>query len=421
MATRNIDNVYKRKKYKDAQYGDKKSRTDDYTGERVFKGNDQTSLYKHPITKTSDTDHITPITVVEKRYPGLTEDQKKVLVNNEKHNYATTNSKLNRSKGGLENHEYLIRQIKKGEPENLKTSTQMIAKEIDSRIHMDMAATGMYIQNVADSTKDIIKTATTGAGNALATSAIPLALLAIQNLVAVANKEKTFSEAAKDVGAMEASVALTGGTTQIAFRLFAKPAQDYELVHMERIGHISQIGNVVIVANLIARTTARYIDGNISAEDFLSDIGQEAIGMVSGILAHKLFLMCALPGSTLASMITCAVCTEIHSRAKELLQERNDNQEIQRIADTASAELKKQQEELRRLMEANHSKWEEEMNEIFQEIAMGLVQQNTQITNHNLRKFAQKVSLYETGEACCDALLRNRNGEMSLYLLSGNE
>ena len=126
---RDIDDVSKRNRYKDEQLGNKMSRKDDYTRERKFKGNKADAKHRHPSNKTLDTDHITPLNVVKKRYPELTKEQQQKLANNAQHNYALTNSKLNRSKGDLENHEYLIRQFKKGEGENLETTTRMLAKE----------------------------------------------------------------------------------------------------------------------------------------------------------------------------------------------------------------------------------------------------------------------------------------------------
>ena len=39
IVAREIDDIAKRKKYKQNQYGDRKSRKDDYTGERDFSGN----------------------------------------------------------------------------------------------------------------------------------------------------------------------------------------------------------------------------------------------------------------------------------------------------------------------------------------------------------------------------------------------
>lgn len=48
----------------------------------------------------------------------------------------------------MENHKYLIRQIKRGRSEKLKTSVTMLAKEVDSRVHMDVKATNMYVENI---------------------------------------------------------------------------------------------------------------------------------------------------------------------------------------------------------------------------------------------------------------------------------
>ena len=142
---REIDDIAKRKKYKQNQYGDRKSRKDDYTGERVFSGNTKKAIKKHPIDKISDTDHVTPIKVVQSRYKGLSDDQQRIIANSE-HNYAITNSKLNRSKGGLENHEYLMRQTLKGENPGLKTSAKMLEKEAESRMDTRIYASDLIVR-----------------------------------------------------------------------------------------------------------------------------------------------------------------------------------------------------------------------------------------------------------------------------------
>lgn len=63
---------------------------------------------------TTDDDHITPLKVIEERFPNLSSEQQEQIAN-QYYNLALTNSKLNRSKGALENHEYLQRQFKTGQ------------------------------------------------------------------------------------------------------------------------------------------------------------------------------------------------------------------------------------------------------------------------------------------------------------------
>lgn len=111
---REIDDIAKRKQYREEQFDGKRSTTDEYRGGRIFSGNSPSASYKHPIEKLTDNDHITPLEVVAERYPNLSKEQQKQIAN-QYYNLALTNSKLNRSKGALENHEYLQRQFKTGQ------------------------------------------------------------------------------------------------------------------------------------------------------------------------------------------------------------------------------------------------------------------------------------------------------------------
>lgn len=66
---RPIDDTSKRNRYRDDKFGGKKSVTDEYTGERIFYGNAKEAIHRHPTAKTTDGDHVTPLNVIEKRYP----------------------------------------------------------------------------------------------------------------------------------------------------------------------------------------------------------------------------------------------------------------------------------------------------------------------------------------------------------------
>ena len=119
---RELDDVTNRKKYKEEKFNGKRSMKDEYTGERIFIGNAKDAKYKH--SSTADSDHVTSIEVVKKRYKDLKPEQQKKIVNNEKYNYAMTDASLNRSKGSLENHEYLARKLSRA-----KTAYQSGEKE----------------------------------------------------------------------------------------------------------------------------------------------------------------------------------------------------------------------------------------------------------------------------------------------------
>lgn len=143
--SRDIDDVYRRGKYKDEAFGDKRSISDDYTGDRIFRGN--TGLInKHPVNKITDSDHVVSVSAAEKRYPDLSKDQQRSLVN-DRSNIAHTNASLNREKGGMSNVAYVAQKMRDGEPLSAKTAANMVSRQLKSEINMGVKATGMRVEN----------------------------------------------------------------------------------------------------------------------------------------------------------------------------------------------------------------------------------------------------------------------------------
>lgn len=389
--TREIDDVRKRQKYKEQQYGDKKSRPDDYTGERVFMGNDRDAKYKHPINKISDTDHITPISVVEERYKWLSKEEQQALANNE-HNYATVNAKLNRSKGDLENHEYLARQLKKGEPENLKTSVRMLVKEADSHVHMDAAASAMYTKKAAKQIASITKSASgslvTGATNSLVESAIPLTSEAVRKLCKVANGEESLGDATKEMGKIVVDTAVMGGARNVLF----------DVVNSKNPAFSKSVKSkgatqVAAVAVIVKESAVKYINGEIDEKKFIEEVGEKGTTMVAGmiggeigkeigILVGGVMGTAILPGAgtvvgtvcgevigeILGTIITTAACSAIisvYTTSKHLNDYKLKESQVRQLEADALKEIQNQRNEFKSIIERENKYWDDEIQNGF--------------------------------------------------------
>lgn len=415
---REIDDVYKRKIYKEQQYGDKKSRTDDYTGERVFMGNDIYGKYKHPTNKTSDTDHITPIGVVEERYKSLSKEQQKILVNNEKHNYATTNSKLNRSKGDLENHKYLIRQIKRGRPEKLKTSVTMLAKEVDSRVHMDVEATNMYVENISDAIvhkarkiakrgNNKVKYASgafvTGATDVLVNSVIPLTAEAVRKLCKVANGEESLGDAAKEMGKVVVDVAVTGGTNKLVLDVINSKVGKSKNALFSKLANSNEVAQIITVAMIVKESAVKYINGEIDGKEFIEEVGVKGTTMVAGMIGGSIggeigtilggiAGTVALPGvgtavgvvagkvigevlGTIITTVACSAIVSVYNTSKHLNDYKLKENEIRKLEAEALKEMKNQRDKFRSIVESKYKYWDEKIQNGFNMILSSACEQ----------------------------------------------
>jgi hypothetical protein len=401
---REIDDVYKRKQYKEEQYGGKKSYTDDYTGERIFRGNDADAIHKHPTNKTSDTDHITPIKVVEERYKGLSKEQQKNLVNNEKYNYATTNSQLNRSKGNLENHEYLARQLKKGEPENLKTSVKMLEKEASSRINMDIEATGMYAQNMTSEVKKTANDLTaksmqvakesgnsfvTGAKDTLVQSAIPLTAEAVRHLIQVAQGKESMDEAAKKMGEETVDIAVVGGTNRVLVDSATSILSNSENTVLKEIANSNEAAQIIAVAVIVQQSAVKYINGEIDEGQFIAEVGEKGAVMTAGMIGGQVgreiggiigaavgtvtlpvvgsvggYVAGEVIGEILGTIITTVACSAIvsvYNSLKHLNDYKLKEKQIRHLEQAAITEITNQRNKFKEIVEREYKHWDEEI------------------------------------------------------------
>ena len=371
---REIDDIAKRKKYKQNQYGDRKSRKDDYTGERVFSGNTEKAIKKHPIDKISDTDHVTPIKVVQSRYKGLSDDQQRIIANSE-HNYAITNSKLNRSKGGLENHEYLMRQTLKGENPGLKTSAKMLEKEAESRIAMRVQATAMYTENVVHKISDTdfamkakgINQA--GKEEAVNSAIFASALSVTTNAVSVVKGEKDCKEAVKDTVKDTVTAAAAGYAT-------GAPMKQIALEHTE--ASILVNGSVQIAKQVMSLAS-----GEITTDEFIAKTAETAAYITAGYIGKcvggaigevliPIPVVGAYIGQYVGEVVTTLICSNLIDTIRFSKEFEKRNSQVIALYKRAEHEIRASQNTLKYIINKENGNLVKNVSDGLQDILDGI-------------------------------------------------
>lgn len=437
-----VDNPYQRNlspdSFKNRSFDGGRITTDAYTGKQVYysangvsrSGNDA----RHYTTKTtSNVDHVTPIDVLIERYGDKIPVEDLKIIANSDYNLAITNEALNKQKGGMTNLEFLLQQLKNGTPENAETTIRMLSAQLKSETNIKVDISELLVKEFCRTGIATAQTAgkvfAQGASDALAASVIPLVIKGTQDLCHVASGDMTLKEATEDVGKLGGSILVSGGTTRLATYALSHSLINSKNEILTRFAEANQIGTVLVVGSLVAKAAGKYLNGEVDEAGFIDEIGQDGLSMISGMLASKA-VVSLLGGATglvaaatpvLAAMIASAACSEIYSKAKKVLQEQRDNLEIQHIADTASAEIAKQQIELKRLMGESHAKWLDDMHTAFEKIAFGLTNGNVLQTNDGLCQIMSlyhvDASLYQSGDDVLDDLISFRNGTQDFHLL----
>lgn len=432
-----VDDVYKRNiskdSYKNRKFDGKRVTKDEYGGKDVYysskgegKGADTPRHYS--TERTSNTDHVTPTDVLIERFGKILSPEDIREIANSDFNLVITNEARNKRKGKQTNLEYLISQIEKGDPENAETTIKMLIHQLKSEGCITIELTKKGIQYIGSATVKAGDIILKSAQEAIATAAIPLVIRGCQDLVYVTNGDMTFKEAINDMGTLGLSIAASGGGTHALYAL-STALQNSSNELIKNFAKANQIGNILVVASIVARATGKYIDGEVDGEGFFREISQDGMGLIAGMIAsntvNTLLIGSTLagPAAAIAAMVASAVCQEIHAQAMKFVQEKKANDEIRAIAAAASRGIQEQQEELYRMMDESHAEWANEMNEIFQGIAVGLANNDLSQTNRGLRQLAksysEQVSLYDNGEDLIDDLISARNGGKSLHLLRG--
>lgn len=413
-----------KEKFKEEVFDGKKTYKAPTTGKTLHK-NREAAIKKYRSEKYPDhvpeTDHVIPLKELHERTkdnPFLSDEDLKRIAN-EKHNYRLISKRLNTSKGKKSDFKVAFDPKAKltlgGRVELIKG--KLVAETF---VNADIATTTF---------KNAGKIFGDGAQNALAASAIPLVIRGSQDLLRLANGEMTMKEAIEDVGSLGLSIAASGGGMRVATYALGATLENSESELLKKFAASNQIGTVLVVGSIIARATGKYLEGEVDAEGFFKEIGQDGMGLITGMLASNTVNILlagsafAAPAAVIAAMVANAACQEIYAQAMKFVQEKKANDEIRAIAAAASRGIQEQQEELYRMMDENHKQWLNEMNEIFQGIAVGLANNDLTQTNHGLRQLAKsysaQVSLYDNGEDLISDLLSARNGEKDLHLLRG--
>lgn len=400
MAGREIDDVYHRiqakNSYKKTKFEGKKSVTDAYTGEKIFYGNRNDAIYKHPITKTADVDHITPIAVIKDRYDDLTIEQQRKLAN-ATYNYAITNSQLNRiGKNSLENHEYLTKEfgnvvdtLQTGDMREAATQSvklvneaaHMLPAETKSRIYMTAEATYMRIGNVTDRLPSGICQAgenfVQGSQEALAASVIPLTAEAVKDLCRVSSGDLEVKEAAKRMGKLTVEVAVAGGTRQVMVDGVSMILKKSHNTAMRSLAGSNELTQIIVLGLIVKDSAMQYLNGQIDGDQFLEQVKDEGLVLMAGTIGAAIggtLGTVLLPGvgtavgEIIGSLVTTVACGAIVSAvqtSRHLDDYRMQDAYIKRIEGKALHEMAAQRQHLKTIYEQEYRRWDDQISNGF--------------------------------------------------------
>ena len=97
----------------------------------------------------------------------------------------------------------------------------------------------------------------------------------MSNLCKVANGEKEFNEAAKDMGKLTMSVAVSGGTIRVVSTGVTNLMKNSGKEALKKVANSNQVMQVITVSLIVKDSVIKYVNGEIDSKHFLRKSGKK--------------------------------------------------------------------------------------------------------------------------------------------------
>lgn len=341
--------------YKNRYFEGKRISVDEYTGENIYYSSNNYFTTK----TTSNIDHIVPIDQLIKRYGQDIDKSALKDIANSDYNLAATSEALNKAKSNLSNHEYLLRQLKNGNPEDFATTYNMISKEISSEAAIRAEVTSIKVSQQMnkiskgtinfDYGKSIGKAVDAGTSSAL----IALTVSACNNLAMVAAGEKSTKDALKDVANDTSKSFISTGGLSLAKDGFAEICKKCGAKDIGKfLGKELPVAEITM-AVMVSDSVISFLSGEMSEEECATEILLNG----AGILAFKVGAMCGGPaGAVIASIVVSQISATVLKYQQEQKITKKRMAKFNRIVSDALIALEKQKNILNKLREEENLK-----------------------------------------------------------------
>lgn len=384
------DDLTKRKQFRDAQFGDKQTIKDPYTGETLHKSTKaaQNKYGKNRANyHTAQTDHTIPIeTVYDKTRNNVFIDDNgiKKIVNIEK-NYKEINGHLNQSKGSKSN----IKTILKNKDLSTSTKKNMIQEQVKAEIAVDK-----------EITKETLKGANkVGFESAMQGIKIGTIISTAQNATALAKGEEDFEEFVYNIGTDVARTGVTtysmaiinksieGATRAAADKIKDKTEKTILKKAGEKVGggllkvaNGNAIGEIVNITMEVGKSMKLYLDGDLDEAELIDNLSEKESGMATALATTVAFeeivqlsgMAAGIAGvvvSTVGYMVGTAIYNQVKNKAIKIAELDENIEKYNNLAE----QIKNYRQELERNLEQLQNKNTQKLMKSFKQIEQSIL------------------------------------------------
>ena len=258
------------------------------------------------------------------------------------------------------------------------------------KIKSDVVLTGKFTHRTAE---NIVGLATDSAKESVANHGMEFVRYGVDHIIDIACRNENLQDAVADVGVF---------TIKTVGKDVAKDVADAALVNnalYQSLKNSGALGELIQVGTMVAESASRLIDGEITAEEFMLEIGDKGATMVAQMVAGEVgafvgeiigittggFLgagVGSVIGHAIGTMIATVACnaviairTNIIANFKSLNDYKLQEKAIHKLELEAIAEMEYQRQRFREIVESEYKKWDENIEAGFNQIMRSACQE----------------------------------------------
>lgn len=373
----NYDSTKAKKDFKDSVFGDSETITDSYTGETLYRSHKKAQeQYGSEYSKYAvEADHINSLKSVHdkvKKNPFLSDDYVKEIANT-KENFRALSKHNNTSKGEKSDFTVIL------DP-NSDFSFKGKVKYTGEKVKADVVLTGKFTVRTAENIGGL---AVDSAKESVSKNAMTFVRYGVDHIVNIACGNEEIEDAIADTGTFVVETVGKDVMKDIADTALANNPLYQSLKNSGALGQLIQVGTIV------AESASKLIDGEITAEEFMLEIGDKGATMVAqmvggevgaivgqivgisagGILGAGAGEVIGRAIGTMVATVACNIVIAIRTNVIDTLKSLDDyklkEKEIRKLETEAIAEMEYQRQKFRSIVESEYQKWDENIESGF--------------------------------------------------------
>ena len=244
------------------------------------------------------------------------------------------------------------------------------------------ASSNIKLNSAIKTTTNIGQQFSKGMRNRLKDSSFNLMSKGVNDLVLVACGEKDFEEAAKEMLLYSSKEVAIGGAKEVY--KYSKSNIQSRIINkgsnqalkalsgandlLRKITESNEILMLIEAGKIVAGSFIKYINGEINGEEFFNEIGQKGVELIAstaGAIIGQALIPIPVVGAVIGSMIASFASGEIFKYAKTLKDHEKNAEEVERLANSALSEMKKQRQILKDIIRDELKVFDENVNRGF--------------------------------------------------------